>query len=68
MKSAKFDCLVSMTEHILKTMNLMDQLLVIRVNKRNSYLKELFCQAYCFKFFSSQNRFFVKHIVLLLSL
>ena len=68
MKSAKFNCLVSMTEHILKTINMMDQLLVIRVNKRNSYLKGLFCQAYCFKFFSSQNCFFVKHVVLLLSL
>ena len=54
-------------------MDVMDYLLVIRANyKKNSYLynysEKLFCQAYCFNFFSSQNNFLIKQIVLIFSL
>ena len=46
-----------------------DGLALIRVKyKKNSYLnnyfKKLFCQAYCFIFFSSQNSSFVKHVLI----
>ena len=67
MKSITFLCLALIVKYISKTMDVMDQLLVTKVNyKRNSYLdnylQKLLCQACCFNFFSSQNSFFVKHI------
>ena len=45
----------------------MDQLLVTKVDFKKSvilikHLKNLFCQANCFNFFSSWNNFFVWHI------
>ena len=62
-----------MTKYAFKTVNMMDELLVIRINLKknshlNNYLKKLFCQAYCSNFFSSQNSIFFKHIVLIFSL
>ena len=45
-------------------MYMMDWLLVIRVNYKNSYLNnysdKLFCQTYCFNFQPNKDSFFVK--------
>ena len=56
-------------------MDMMDKLLVIRVNnlkkKKKTVIlifRKVFLQAYYFKFFTSQNSFFVKQIVLISSL
>ena len=72
MKSTKFHCLVLIMKYTSKTMDTMDQLLVIRVNYKNShfnnYSEKLFCQANCFNFHFNQNSFFVKHIALIFSL
>ena len=67
MTSTRFLCLALMIKYTFKTIDEMDWLLVIRVNyKKNSYLNNysetLLCQANCFNFFSSQDRFLVKHI------
>ena len=64
MKSKKFHCLVFRTKYIFKVMEMMDQLLVARVNyKKNSYLnnysKKLFCRANCFNFQSNQDSYIV---------
>ena len=54
MKSRKFHCLLLMRKYISKTMNMIDQLLIIVINLKknsylNNYLKKLSCQTYCFK-------------------
>ena len=48
-------------------MNMMEWLLVIRVNYKKTVIlitikKAFFCQAYCFNFFSNQDSFFVHYI------
>ena len=58
-----FHCLVCMTRYMQKKMDMMDQLVVIRVNCK----KKLFCQAYCFNFQSNQDSFHVKLVFRLLA-
>ena len=69
MKSSKFNCLVLMAKYAFKTIDMMDQLLVIRVNykKTVNYLEKFSCQAYCFNFQSNKDGLFVKHVVRLLN-
>ena len=56
MKSTKFHCFVMMTKYIFKTMDMMDQLLDIRVNYKKNYVNSI------------QKSFFFKHVVLIFSL
>ena len=42
--------------------------LITKNSYLNNYSEKIFCQAYCFNFFPSQNRFFAKQIVLILNL
>ena len=56
-----------------KAMDWMDQLSVIIVNYKKTVTlitiqKTFFCQENCFNFQSNQDSFFVKHIVLIVSL
>ena len=52
MKSTKFHCLALMAKYTFKTIDMMGQLLVTRVNRKRSYfnnnIKKTFCQAYLF--------------------
>ena len=68
MKSTKFHCLALMTKQWIGWISSWLPELIRKNSYLNNYLKKLFCQAYCFNFFSSQNSFLVKHIVLIFSL
>ena len=65
----KFLCLDLIKKYTSKTMDVMDKLLVARVNYTNkktfiliTIKKKLFCQANYFNFLSGLNSFFIKHI------
>ena len=62
-KSTRFLCLALMIKYTCKRMDVMDYLVVMRVNYRKllKTIKKGLCQANCFNFFSSRNSFFVKH-------
>ena len=66
MKLPNIYCLVSMTEYIFKTKDIMDQLLFFRVNYKNAVIlitiQKSFCEPNCFNFQSNHDRFFAKHI------
>ena len=69
MKSTKFDYLVSMIKYFFKKMDMMDELLDIRINyffqAQNFNFQsnqDSFFQAYYFNFQTNQDIYFVKHI------
>ena len=68
MKSTRFLCYALIIKNTSKTMEAIDCSWLLELIIKNSYLnnysKSIFCQANCFNFFSSQNSYFVKQILI----